>query len=320
MMSLDAAMPWTFSGSPSFRERAVVTELPGRSVERLGRRHPRTPFIALTVLCLAAFSAPAPALATGSFQELDGQVLHCDAVLNNVLNMPDSTIPKDLLQRCRGLAIFPGVLKIGLVFGVSSGSGVILRRDERTGQWSRPAFFRIRGGSFGAQVGVHSVDLILLIMSDIGLEALLEDKFTLGADATVAAGPIGRDASAETNLRFDSGILGRSVEKAKYNPAAAPIAPDPSAHSNSKGKPAVSHPSKEATESRVLELALRGVTFRSNGFHRWSGYFEKSMSASLMRQERHKGEKRYTVSGFGMDERQKPMLRNRRLSLTNTGR
>jgi len=174
------------------------------------------PFIALTALCLAAFLLSPPALAADSFQELDGQVLQCDRVLKNVLQMPDSTIPKDLLQRCRGLAIFPGVLKIGLVFGVSSGSGVVLRRDERTAQWSRPAFFKIRGGSFGAQVGVHSVDLILVIMSDMGLEALLEDKFTLGADASVAAGPVGRDASAETNLRFDSGILSYSRTKGVF--------------------------------------------------------------------------------------------------------
>jgi len=159
---------------------------------------------------------PLPIQAAGTFQELDGQILECDAVLNNVLKMPDSTIPKDLLQRCRGLAIFPGVLKVGLVLGVSSGSGVVLRRDERNAQWSGPAFFRIRGWSFGAQVGVHSVDLILLIMSDIGLEALLEDKFTLGADMSIAAGPVGRDASAGTNLRFDSGILSYSRTKGVF--------------------------------------------------------------------------------------------------------
>jgi len=174
------------------------------------------PHLALTLLCLAALLLPLPIQAAGTFQELDGQILECDAVLNNVLKMPDSTIPKDLLQRCRGLAIFPGVLKVGLVLGVSSGSGVVLRRDERNAQWSGPAFFRIRGWSFGAQVGVHSVDLILLIMSDIGLEALLEDKFTLGADMSIAAGPVGRDASAGTNLRFDSGILSYSRTKGVF--------------------------------------------------------------------------------------------------------
>jgi len=146
-------------------------------------------------------------------EDLDKRILDCNAVIQNVLEMPDRGIPKDLLQRCRGLAVFPGVVKVGVIVGVSFGSGLILRRDERTAQWSRPAFFTIRGGSLGFQLGVQSIDLILLIMSDKGIENLLEDKMTLGGDVSVAAGPIGRDASAETNLRFDAGILSYSRAK-----------------------------------------------------------------------------------------------------------
>lgn len=145
-----------------------------------------------------------------SLEELDKRILECNAVIRDVLEMPDRGIPKDLLQRCRGLAVFPGVIKVGVVVGVSFGSGLILRRDEKTAEWSRPAFLTIRGGSFGLQLGAQSIDLILLIMSDKGLENLLEDKVTLGADVSVAAGPVGRDASAETNLRFDSGMLSYS--------------------------------------------------------------------------------------------------------------
>jgi len=168
------------------------------------------------LLVVAAVWLSSAALAGDGLEELDKRILQCDVVLKNVLQMPDRTIPKELLQRCRGLAIFPGVLKIGLVVGISYGKGVILRRDERTGQWSRPAFFGIRGGSFGAQLGVQYVDLILLIMSDKGIEGLLEDKFTLGADASVAAGPVGRDAAAETILNLDAGILSYSRTKGLF--------------------------------------------------------------------------------------------------------
>jgi len=174
-----------------------------------------------------------------SLPELDNRIAQCTAVLKNVLDMPDRGIPKDLLQRCRGLAIFPGVLKVGVVVGVSYGSGVVLRRDEKTGQWSRPAFFNIRGGSFGLQVGAQSVDLILLIMSEQGLQNLLEDKMTLGADIAVAAGPVGRDASAETNLRFDAGILSYSRARGLFAGIAltgASLEPDAAANEVYHGK------------------------------------------------------------------------------------
>lgn len=171
--------------------------------------------IAFVPALLAVWLSSAAAAGDG-LEELDKRILQCDAVLKSVLQMPDRTIPKELLQRCRGLAIFPGVFKAGLVVGISYGKGVVLRREERTGQWSRPAFFGIRGGSLGAQVGVQYVDLILLVMSDKGMEGLLEDKFTLGADASVAAGPVGRDAAAETILNLDAGILSYSQTKGLF--------------------------------------------------------------------------------------------------------
>jgi len=172
--------------------------------------------VAVFSFCLAA-ALFQPSLCSGEpMEELDKRILDCNAVIQNVLEMPDRGIPKDLLQRCRGLAVFPGVVKVGVIVGVSFGSGLILRRDERTAQWSRPAFFTIRGGSLGFQLGVQSIDLILLIMSDKGIENLLEDKMTLGGDVSVAAGPIGRDASAETNLRFDAGILSYSRAKGLF--------------------------------------------------------------------------------------------------------
>jgi lipid-binding SYLF domain-containing protein len=89
-------------------------------------------------------------------------------------------------------------------------------RDEKTGQWSGPAFFNIRGGSVGVQAGAQATDLVLLVMNEEGVEGLLEDKYTLGADVAVAAGPVGRQASAETNVRLDSGILSYSRSKGLF--------------------------------------------------------------------------------------------------------
>jgi len=191
-------------------------------------------FLVLTLLLVQ------PALsAETSLEDLDRRILVCDAMLKNVLTMPDRGIPRDLLRRCRGLAIFPGVVRVGVVLGISYGRGLVLRRDEKTGQWSRPAFFLIRGGSVGAQVGAQSIDLILLVMSEDGVRGLLEDKFTLGADIAVAAGPVGREASAETNLRFDSGILSYSRSKGLFAGLAltgAILEPDTEANAVYHGK------------------------------------------------------------------------------------
>ncbi len=150
------------------------------------------------------------------FQDADAAIRLSYLVLNDSLKMPDRGVPKDLLQRSRGLLIFPGVLRAGLVVGITYGLGVGLRRDEDTGKWSKPAFFMIKGGSVGLQAGAEAVDLILLVMSERAVQGLLEDKFTLGADISIAAGPIGREASAGTDLRFNSGILSYSRTKGLF--------------------------------------------------------------------------------------------------------
>lgn len=147
------------------------------------------------------------------FEQWDQEILDCHKALQQTLEMPDRAIPTDLIKRCRGIAIFPKVNKIGALVGVSYGRGIVLRRDEATGQWSRPAFFKIRGGSFGPQFGIQSIDLILLVMSEAGFQGLLEGKYTLGADISITAGPVGRDASAETTLGFTAGAISYSRSK-----------------------------------------------------------------------------------------------------------
>jgi SH3 domain-containing YSC84-like protein 1 len=180
------------------------------------RRNVKGIAVAWLIMTSIFLLAPLPGMAEDSQEELDKRIAACNQVMRNVLGMPDRGIPRDLLRRCRGVAVFPRVFKAGVVVGVGYGNGVVLRRDENSGEWSKPAFFKIREGSIGVQAGAQSVDLILLIMSDEAMEGLLEDKYALGADISVAAGPVGREASAETNIRFDAGILSYSRSRGLF--------------------------------------------------------------------------------------------------------
>ena len=144
--------------------------------------------LALMVTSILTTAMPMESMAL-SLEALDRRILSCNQVLKRVLEMPDRGIPKDLIQRCRGLAIFPGLVKAGVVIGVSFGNGIILRRDENTAEWTRPVFFKIRGASLGFQAGAQFTDLILLVMSEQGVQGLLEDRLILGADVSVAVGP-----------------------------------------------------------------------------------------------------------------------------------
>ena len=148
-------------------------------------------------------------------------------VFNEIMKVSDKAIPKDLLERAEAVAIFPGVINAAFIFGGRGGMGIISRRTS-TG-WSAPAFFKMGGGSFGAQIGGQKIDYIMLIMNEGGLKGLLEDKFEIGGEASVAAGPVGRSASATTNTTLDAGILSYSRTKGFFAGVAlkgAVITPD----------------------------------------------------------------------------------------------
>ncbi|MEJ2716607.1 MAG: lipid-binding SYLF domain-containing protein [Deltaproteobacteria bacterium] len=195
--------------------------------------------VGLAMILMSAGLVVSPDSMALSLGELDRRILACNQVLKSVLQMPDRGIPKDLFQRCRGLAVFPGVVKAGVVIGVSYGNGVILRRDENTGEWTRPVFFTIRGASIGFQAGAQFTDLILLVMSEQGVQGLLEDQLILGADVAVAVGPVGRQAAAETDMRLNTGILSYSRSKGLFagvSLAGAVLAPDIAANEMYHGK------------------------------------------------------------------------------------
>jgi SH3 domain-containing YSC84-like protein 1 len=148
-------------------------------------------------------------------------------VFNEIMGTPDKAIPKRILDKAEAVAIFPGVVKAAFIIGGRGGHGIISRRVR--GGWSEPVFFNLSGGSFGVQIGASKTDYIFLIMNEEGLRGLMEDKFELGGEAGIAAGPYGREAAASTNPTLDAGILSYSRSKGAFIGAAvkgAVISPD----------------------------------------------------------------------------------------------
>jgi SH3 domain-containing YSC84-like protein 1 len=182
-------------------------------------------FSLVALLLLASVSSPAQKKSrTKDAARHSGDAAE---TFTEIMNVKDKAIPQELLDTAEAIAVFPGVLKGAFVFGARGGQGVISRRVK--GGWSAPAFFNIGGGSFGPQIGAQKTDYVLLIMNESGLNGLLRDKFELGGEVGIAAGPVGREAAASTNPRLEAGILSYSRSKGAFIGAAlkgAMISPD----------------------------------------------------------------------------------------------
>ena len=137
-------------------------------------------------------------------------------VLAEVQQMPDQGIPEDLLAKCQAIAVFPSTVSAGFVIGGQYGQGIIMVREESSGKWFPPAIFTIAGGSFGWQIGGQATDIVLLVMNRRSIDGLLQGKFKLGADASVAAGPVGRSAAAATDVQLKGGILSYSRSRGLF--------------------------------------------------------------------------------------------------------
>jgi lipid-binding SYLF domain-containing protein len=157
----------------------------------------------LLALCLVTMFVASPAHAGRKEQKRAETAL---AVLKQVQSTPDSEIPDSLLSKSYAIAVIPEVVKVGLVFGGRRGKGLISVRQS-DGTWSNPAYITVTGGSFGFQAGVQSADIILVFRTPRGVDNLVSGKFTLGADASVAAGPVGRQATAATDIELKAEIL-----------------------------------------------------------------------------------------------------------------
>jgi lipid-binding SYLF domain-containing protein len=134
--------------------------------------------------------------------------------LNEIMQISDKSIPRDLLDRAKAVAVFPSVLKAAFIIGGHGGKGVISRRLPSG--WGAPAFFKISGGSLGFQIGASSSDVVMLFMTEDSLKNLLEDKFEIGGEAAAAAGPIGRTAKATTDAQLQAAILSYSRSKGLF--------------------------------------------------------------------------------------------------------
>jgi SH3 domain-containing YSC84-like protein 1 len=159
-----------------------------------------------------------PLFAEDKKEMKEGQRLGESAVvLKEILGMPEG-IPKDLLDKSVCVVVYPSVKKAAFIVGGSYGRGVVTCRSgkEFGGRWSAPAMFALEGGSFGFQIGAQATDFVLLIMNESGANSIMSSKVKLGADASAAAGPVGRDASAETDVVMKAEILSYSRAKGLF--------------------------------------------------------------------------------------------------------
>ncbi len=168
------------------------------------------------ILALSVLTLFATLSALASDREDDVKRTHKAAeVFQEIMSTPDQGIPHGLLNKAKCIAIIPGDVKFAFVFGGNYGRGLAICRTEG-GSWSAPMFLAVEGGSVGYQIGGSSTDLVMLFMNDHALKSLLGDKFKLGADASVAAGPVGRDAAAGTDIRMSAEILTYSRSKGLF--------------------------------------------------------------------------------------------------------
>src|SRR5277367_454318 len=153
---------------------------------------------------LATFAIVTVARAGAAREE--GRLLTATEVVEEVQAMPDQQIPDALLSRAYGIAVIPDVTKVAFVFGGRHGRGVLVVRDKLTAPWSNPVFVSLTGGSWGLQAGAQSSDIVLVFTTKTGIEGIAGGKLTLGADASVATGPVGRQGSAATDMNFNAEI------------------------------------------------------------------------------------------------------------------
>src|SRR5216683_5418271 len=143
----------------------------------------------LSLLCVV------PLLADSDANEATKRIREAGTVFGEIMNARDKGIPEDLLERARCVGIVPNLKRVGLILGAKYGKGIVTCRTE-SGRWSAPATVRIEGGSIGLQIGAGETDVVFIVTNQSGEEKLMKDKFTIGADASAMAGPVGRSAQA----------------------------------------------------------------------------------------------------------------------------
>jgi SH3 domain-containing YSC84-like protein 1 len=149
-------------------------------------------------------------------EDVSGRLKAADRVMKEIMATPDKAIPEDLLQSSQCVVIVPGMKKAAFIFGAKYGKGFLLCRQASGTGWSAPAGIMVEGGSFGFQIGGSETDVVMLVMNSGGMDKLLSSKFTLGADASIAAGPVGRTAAAKTDIQLHAEILSYSRSRGLF--------------------------------------------------------------------------------------------------------
>lgn len=167
-------------------------------------------FLAIVVLGLSSLSWAGDDTRKDSIERLDKAA----AVLNEIMATPDKGIPEEVIASAKCIAVVPHLIKGAFIFGAKHGRGVATCRTARG--WSAPAFISVGGGSWGLQIGVQDIDLVMTVMNNQGMQRMLSNKFQVGADAGATAGPVGRHASAGTDWKADSEILTYSRSKGLF--------------------------------------------------------------------------------------------------------
>jgi SH3 domain-containing YSC84-like protein 1 len=160
------------------------------------------------VLCLSTLSL------AGSRKDSTERLTNAGIVLNEIMATPDKGIPQEVIDNAKCIAVVPNMAKAAFVFGGKHGRGVATCRTADG--WSAPAFISVGGGSWGLQIGAQSIDLVMTVMNDQGMQHMLSNKFQVGGDAAAVAGPVGRHASAGTDWKADSEILTYSRAKGLF--------------------------------------------------------------------------------------------------------
>ena len=170
----------------------------------------------LITFTLAIALGCGPLLAKDEKSKTDERLDDAASLFSEVMGTPDKAIPQKLLDKAYCIVLVPGLKKGGFVLAAKYGRGFALCRNEGGQGWGPPAAVRIEGGSFGLQIGVSSSDVILLIMNERGMKRLTSSKFTIGGEATAAAGPVGRDATAQTDALLTAEILSWSRSRGLF--------------------------------------------------------------------------------------------------------
>jgi len=172
-------------------------------------------FVLVTSALICA-TASAPLVAATAAEETTHRLHEAATVFSEVTSAEDKGIPQDLISRAKCVVIVPGMKKGAFIVGAKYGKGFISCRGKTDGTWSAPGAIKVEGGSVGFQIGGSETDVVMLVMNDRGMQKLLESKFTLGGEGQVAAGPVGRTASAETDAKMTAEILSWSRSRGVF--------------------------------------------------------------------------------------------------------